>query len=420
MEAEQSLVDKLQGIAKSTQDFAYGVLHWPQNSNRRNPIEILKRLQREAFSDIMKLRDRQEKVEQLLSFYKASKGSPFQEASTHVRGEVEVAGALLMIDNIDQQSRDTVQTAGIRTGVDLRFVFESTIRQKDTLVTEFVSGEKGQENVLARSLSLAKVLYVANVNNWFSAVAIPVGGQCRDVGVATSSSHQGKGLTQYSAFGPPFLNQHNGTALGVMVRKSNVVASIAQFVSAPLCQTNSARFMHCFSTFGQVVCRLSQSTKFSLLGVHKVPKFSNQRVSFGAMAVPLGVFKQHKRFAVEEDGPQIGMLGKENLLDGSVAMMLESELDESTRISGWIEMKQSNSKCLQWAVSVSDTPEDDFGWGLKMGGLVQGPRSWDYFQVEAFLNFNIGKRFRLKPTALYLADGGSHFPVLVLQSSWSL
>lgn len=57
-------------------------------------IDILKRLQREAFSEIMKLRDRQEKVERMIS----SKGGSFQEtSSTHVRGEVDVLGAVLMM-----------------------------------------------------------------------------------------------------------------------------------------------------------------------------------------------------------------------------------------------------------------------------------------------------------------------------------
>lgn len=207
-----------------------------------------------------------------------------------------------------------------------------------------------------------------------------------------------------------------------MVRKSNVVASIAQFVSRPIFLTNSARIMHCFSTFGQVVYQLSHSTKFSIFGVHKVPKFSNQRVSLGAMTLPVGILKQRKfsESSVEEDSREVAILERENLMDGSIAMMLESELDESTKISGWIEMKQSNAKYLQWALNVYDTPENDFGWGLSMGGLVQGPRSWDHFQVEAYLNFNIGKKFRLKPAVLYLSDGTSRFPALMLQSSWSL
>ena len=35
----------------------------------------------------------------------------------------------------------------------------------------------------------------------------------------------------FSSFGPPNLNQHNGSVIGLMVRKSNLVAHLAQFAS---------------------------------------------------------------------------------------------------------------------------------------------------------------------------------------------
>lgn len=207
-----------------------------------------------------------------------------------------------------------------------------------------------------------------------------------------------------------------------MVRKPNVVASLAQLVSGLGMQTNSAEIMRCFSTFGQVVYQLSQSTRISLLGVHRMPKLSNRRPCLGAMTIPVGIIRRRKlsETSVEENGPQIETYKYRDLLDGSIALMLESELDESTRIGGWVEMKQSNTRHLQWAVSMSDTPADEIGWGLSMGGLVQGPRSWDHFQVETFLNFCFGKRFIFQPAVLYIADGSSHFPAFLLRSSWSL
>lgn len=134
----------------------------------------------------MKLRDRQEKVERVLAFYKSSKGSPFQEANTHVRGEFDAVGALLMIGTIDESKRNAIERA-IRTGIDSRLTFETTLREKDTLVAEFVGSERGQMNILGSPLSLAKVLYAANISDWCSAVAIPVGGRCRDVAVPTNS-----------------------------------------------------------------------------------------------------------------------------------------------------------------------------------------------------------------------------------------
>ncbi|CAK9143849.1 unnamed protein product [Ilex paraguariensis] len=368
----------------------------------------------------MILRDRQDKVERMLSFYKSSKGSPFQESSTLVRGEVDVLGALLMMDNVDEQKRDAVRRAGIRTGIDLRFTFETTVRQKDTLVTEFVASERGQNDVLRSPLSLAKVLYAADVSDWFSAVAVPVGARCRDVAITTNSSDQGKGLTDYSLLGPPLLNQQIGSGIGFIVRKSNVAASLAQFISGHGVQSVSAGVIRCFSTFGQVVYQLPRNTKLFLSGIHQVPKLSSQQVSLGAIAMPVGILRRRPETFGEASGLSTGRNREGDVLAGSIALMLESELDESTRIGGWVEMKKSNPRCLQWAVNMSDTPEDDFGWGLSLGGLVQGPRSWDHFQVETFLKFKVGKRLGLQPGLVYVMDGTSQFPALMFRSTWSM
>ncbi|KAL3339093.1 hypothetical protein AABB24_027959 [Solanum stoloniferum] len=405
--AAVSVVDKLKSFAKSTQDFASVVFRNREVSNRRNPIEILKRLQRESFSDIMKLRDRQEKLERVLAFYKSSKGSPFQETSTHVRGEFDAVGALLMIGTVDNSKRNAIERA-IRTGIDSRLTFETTIREKDTLVAEFVGSERGQMNILGSPLSLAKVLYAANISDWCSAVAIPVGGRCRDVAVPTSSREE-RGLTDYSSFGPPLLNQLNGSGIAVMVKKSNTVASLAQFVSA---LPHSGSVLYCFGTFGQVVCQLSSNTKLSILGIHKMANLSRQQPRLAAMSLPFS-------FLQRSGHPQASLV-ENRFLDGSLAMTLESELDESTKIGGWVEIKRSNPKYLQWAVTMSDTSEDDFGWGLSLGGLLQGPRNWDHFQVESFLNFNVGKKCKLQPGLLYVIDGATQFPALMFRTSWSL
>ncbi|WMV23800.1 hypothetical protein MTR67_017185 [Solanum verrucosum] len=426
--AAVSVVDKLKSFAKSTEDFASVVFRNREGSNRRNPIEILKRLQRESFSDIMKLRDRQEKLERVFAFYKSSKGSPFQETSTHVRGEFDAVGALLMIGTVDNSKCNAIERA-IRTGIDSRLTFETTIRKKDTLVAEFVGNERGQMNILGSPLSLAKVLYAANISDWCSAVAIPVGGRCRDVAVPTSSREyqqevakvirskvllpasqkKERGLTDYSSFGPPLLNQLNGSGIAVMVKKSSTVASLAQFVSA---LPHSGSLLYCFGTFGQVVCQLSSNTKLSILGIHKMANLSRPQPRLAAMSLPFS-------FLQRSGHPQASLV-ENSILDGSLAMTLESELDESTKIGGWVEIKRANPKYLQWAVTMSDTSEDDFGWGLSLGGLLQGPRNMDHFQVESFLNFNVGKKCKLQPGLLYVIDGATQFPALMFRTSWSL
>ncbi|CAI9116984.1 OLC1v1018288C1 [Oldenlandia corymbosa var. corymbosa] len=412
---------KFKEFGNFTQDVVDGIFRWQQNFNRRKPIEILKRLQREAFSDIMKLRDRQDKVERMLSFYNSSKGNLFQGASTQVRGSMDMVGAMFLMDSTDDQRVKMIETSGIQTGLDLRLVFETTIRQKDMLVAECLADGKFQNSIVERPLSLSRVLYAANVSDWFSAVAIPLGARCKDLGVAMTSSIEEKGFSEYSAYAPSFLNQKNGCALGVMVKKSNIVASLGQFVSELGSQQTSGT-ARCFSTFGQVVYQLTQGTKLSVLGLHKMPKLATQRLNLGAMTLPVGSLRpSNSERAVELDYDlEVGTSKKEDLLDGSLALMIESELDETTRIGGWIEIKRANNRHLQWAVTMSDIPEDDIGWGINLRGLLQGPRSWDHFQAEAFVNFSLSERFRVQPTVVYLADGNSHIPGIMLRSSWSL
>ncbi|KAK7310971.1 hypothetical protein RJT34_08795 [Clitoria ternatea] len=415
MEYVGVVLDQLKAFANSGEHFFDGLFN-----RHNNPVKILKRLQREAFSDIMKLRDRQEKVEKILSFYKSSKGGPFQEATTHVRGHVDLLGAFLVLDNLNHHKRDALYRSGIRTGVDSRFIFEATIRQMDTVAAEFVASRKGKEHcddVVEMPLSLAKLSYTASVNDWLSLVAVPIGAQCRDVAIASNSLDQG--LTDISSFGPPLLNLHNGSAVGITLRKSNVIASLAQFVAGLGMPPGSSTMGNRSSTFTQFVCQLPRGTKLSVLGLCHFPLFSRQLGNFGALTIPIALSKQHE---VSEVVPEaLTSTGtKTSISTGSIALMVESEVDGSMKIGGWVEMNKLNPKSLQWAVTMSDVSEDSFGWGTSLSGMIGDSVNGNHFQAESFLKFNMGDKFYLKPGLALVKDGNSKLAALMLRSSWSL
>nr|XP_048332450.1 uncharacterized protein LOC125418133 isoform X2 [Ziziphus jujuba var. spinosa]XP_048332451.1 uncharacterized protein LOC125418133 isoform X2 [Ziziphus jujuba var. spinosa]XP_048332453.1 uncharacterized protein LOC125418133 isoform X2 [Ziziphus jujuba var. spinosa] len=373
----------------------------------------------------MKLRDRQDKVERMLTFYGSSKGSPFHEASTLVRGQVDLLGALLLTDNVDLQDRDLLGQEGIRTGIHSRFTFEATFREKDTLAVEFVSSQNHKNNVdhLSGSpLSLAKVFYMANATDWLSAFAIPMGAQCWDVATVTNPSHQEKGLTDVSSSGPPLLNQYNGSAIGLMVKKSNVVASLAQFVSELEIRQSSDRVGHCFSTFGQIVCQLPKGINLSLLGLLQVPKFSYKRGNHGALTFSFGGFKHENApgISIGTFGPPVGTNSLENVSTGSIALMLDSEIDEIPKIGGWIEMNNSNPKYLQFAVTMSDDFEDSLGWGMRFSGMIERLSNCDHFRFDSYLKLKFGKRFIIKPGITCIKDGNAKTAAFMLRSNWSL
>ncbi|KAH9617918.1 hypothetical protein KSS87_006772, partial [Heliosperma pusillum] len=377
-------------------------------------IEILKRLQREAFSDLMKLRDRQDKVEKILTFYKTAKGSPFEEDGTVVRAEIGLTGNVLFVDNLDQEKVDTIKRAGLRTGYDARITFETKVRQTDVLEAEFICGQQNQidsGNVLEGALSLAKVSYAANMTDWLSIITIPMGARCKDLATSEGSSLKEKGLTDYSSFGPPLVHQNHGSAIGLTVKTSNIVASLAQFVvDLP------GSVGQCFSTFGQIVYQLPRASKLSLFGLHEVPKIGLSVIP-GSLTIPSGILRHHQR---PETFSETSSRPLETVSGGSLAVMLESEIDESTRVRGWVQKRNGDPSYLQWSVGMSDFPEDEIGWGLNLGGSTQGSKNWDHFQIEAFLKFNLGKRLSVQPGFIYLMDGNNQMPVLTVRSTWSI
>ncbi|XP_062097582.1 uncharacterized protein LOC133803521 [Humulus lupulus] len=439
MEPLEFVVDKVKGFGQWTQDLIDGFIHRPR---RRTPIEILKRLQREAFSDLMKIRERQDKVERILSLYKTAKGSPFQEVGTVLRGEVDLMGGLLMMNNVEHDDNyNVLSKAGLRTGLDLRFTFETTIQDNDSLVVEIVSSQNRNNNNnnnnnnrisisnsnpgqgLGSSLSLSKLCYTANASDWLSAFFIPLGGKCSDVAIIKNPSHQGKGLTDVSSSGPSFLNQPSGSAIGLMVKKFNVIASLAQFVSGQGRHSDSHSFDHCCSTFGQVLCELPRGTKFSVMGLLQAPKLSSQLpATHGPFTLSIGGSKRQEtpEGMVEELVSNMGNSSHGNESTGSLALMLESEIDEFTKIGGWIELKNSDPKYLKWAASLSDDSEDSFGWGMKFGGMVEGPSNFDHFHVETYMKLNFGKKCSIKPGIAFINDGNARVTALMLRSNWSL
>ena len=105
---------------------------------------------------------------------------------------------------------------------------------------------------------------------------------------------------------------------------------------------------------------------------------------------------------------------------GSIALKLESEIVEGTKIGGWIEMKNSHSKPVRWAVTMYDSFEDEVGWGVSLSGFSEGFKVRDQYQFESFADLSFGKRFRLKPGVAYVVDGNAKILALMLRCNWSL
>jgi len=98
---------------------------------------------------------------------------------------------------------------------------------------------------------------------------------------------------------------------------------------------------------------------------------------------------------------------------------VELKIDEDSRIGAWIEINRKlNTRLLRWALTLSDTPEGDLGWGLILRkGTEAKPQR---FQVEGFLNLRLGKKAAVQPGIVFNVDSRRCAPALVFHSSWSL
>ncbi|CAH8388899.1 unnamed protein product [Eruca vesicaria subsp. sativa] len=327
-----------------------------------------------------------------------------------------------MMGDTDEESFSGVDREGVRPGLLSRFVFETRLREMDRFVAELVAGYKGEGNDggSGSQLSLAKVFYKAEISDWFSAVAIPVGARFRDIDAALVSSYQGMNLTEVSELGPPLLNQHNGSAIGLTFRKSNIAASLAQSITNLEDEQVLNAANRCFRTFGQVTCNILRGVKLSLLGCQQIlSPFNNLHYSAGAITVPVSFLRRRIAMDPEPSAEMSRGMGHVSS-SSSIALRLDSLVDESTRVGGWIEIQNSREKQVKWSVSITDKPEDEVGWGMSLGGVIDGSRNHNQFQVESYLKFNIDHRFSLSPGLVYLTNSNGRTVGLMLHSHWSL
>ncbi|KAK1320095.1 hypothetical protein QJS10_CPA03g02284 [Acorus calamus] len=171
----------------------------------------------------MKLREKQAKLERMLSFNKSGKGSPFQEPSTHIRGMIDVSGALLVMGDADEQTKEVLCRTGIKTGMESRFVFHTVIRHKDALMAEFVACHSGHVNnadIFQIPLSLDKVMYSANISDSLSAIAIPLGARCKDFEIGAIPLKR-RLFAEHPSSHPPTFNQYHGYAAGCHSKAPN-------------------------------------------------------------------------------------------------------------------------------------------------------------------------------------------------------
>uniref|UniRef100_J3MHR0 FYVE-type domain-containing protein n=1 Tax=Oryza brachyantha TaxID=4533 RepID=J3MHR0_ORYBR len=346
-------------------------------------IDILKRLQRQAFYDIMQLREKQEKIERVLMSYKLSKSGPFAEESTRLKGVINVAGSLSSKNKKDSAPENSETNSGISS----QFLFQTNVRKKDSLLVELITDHwclSSENDPIGSPFVLSKVMYLANINDSLSVAAVPVGARCDDFSTDPNLQEEHWLANFCSSLRPPLLIKRHNYAAGLILRSKNFAASLAELISAAGKPNNLGEVSRVFTGFGQISYQMQNEMKLSmsaaLHGPSLVPRKSKPTAG--------GCFE------------------------------LELKFDEDSRIGAWIEIKKVNPRLVRWALTLSETPEDDLGWGVSLRRGTEG--NAERLQLEGFLNFHLGKKATLQPGLMFNIDGRRCAPALVFQSSWFL
>lgn len=132
----------------------------------------------------MRVKERLDKLEYHTGLRTSKENTSFGEGGsrTNLRGKVSAGGDFVFLDDeSSRHSRAALEQAGLHTGLDVRFTFEISYRERD-MTTECSAGHSGSDgSILGGPISVTKLVYNAYVTNDFNVVIAPLGAHGNDV-----------------------------------------------------------------------------------------------------------------------------------------------------------------------------------------------------------------------------------------------
>lgn len=269
-------------VALKDEASAYATQIIQQNNGDETPaksseIAALRRLQRETFSDLLGVRERLDRLE-FHTGLRPSKGQTSLEgggAKTKLKGEVCSGGAFVLLDDeSSRHSRAALEQAGLHTGLDVRFTFETSYRERDVMITECSAGHSGSDgSILGGPISVTKLVYNAQVTDDLNVVVAPLGARGSDI-TETVNPLQGHALTQFAKVGPSMYHDCVGSALGATLRGKTALVSLSQFLSgwgtgSLLSDGPANSGPLCLSTLAHIMFQPWENSVFSLSAVNR-------------------------------------------------------------------------------------------------------------------------------------------------------
>ncbi|CAI7899727.1 unnamed protein product [Closterium sp. NIES-54] len=466
LDGMQDRVDR-QALMAETADLVVQILDKRSADDafaHRSEVSALRRLQREAFQDLLRVKDRLHRLEFLSgvrqspdgrsprpsagSVYSASAaafgatsgafgtgiagigeesgvwgglgaggGSVLGGAGrTRLHGEIVAGGAFVPTEGARSHStRAALEQAGMRSGLTVKFRFDTTCRDDDLLSTELTAGlgEDSSSFMLGGPVNIHKILYSTKLCDGVQLAVAPLGAVGSDMAEGMNPLKD-QGLTRFSSGGISLHRRARGSALAFSLRNSAASFTAAQFLSgwgvsqdpegesAGLCASSLAQL----SLQPQDNVVLSMSALNRLWPSPPLPSATGLHWSeMGPLVVPkllpwLGKLKKtgSGRSAGSGDGSSgmggaessSGVVGQELWLppDQEPATMVQSvavsgavQLGAAT-IAAWAQAE--NGDCLdedarrklQWSVSLllqgKGRAEDEAGYGGTGGSSANG------------------------------------------------
>lgn len=366
---------------------------------KRSETDALKRLQREAFFELMKVRERLDKLE----FHTGLRQSRSQSSSaegaskTRLKGEVCAGGAFVLLDDQSSRySRAAVEQAGLHTGMNVRFTFETAYREKDSMITECSAGYPGIDgSILGGPISVTKLAYNAQVTDDFNVVVAPVGARVSDI-TEIVNPLQDQALTRFARVGPDMYQQCVGSALGATFRGDSALVSLSQYLGGWGIGSSSSGGpvdngpLH-LSTLAHIMFQPWENSVFSVSAVNRFwpnPPLPSSRGLHWSEMGPLILSKTRRKQKSGSSSPQMSSpRDRGTSMDNMSFHDFRTSLDNPSGVSNYASWGSPYGEPEQNIVTVSGTRgstmqsialagEIDVGANMNLAGWTQADRGY--------------------------------------------
>ncbi|GJP52821.1 hypothetical protein CLOM_g11909 [Closterium sp. NIES-68] len=279
LDGMQDRVDR-QALMAETADLVVQILDKRSADDafaHRSEVSALRRLQREAFQDLLRVKDRLHRLEFLSGVRQSpdsrSAGSAYSASATafgasagafgagiagigeesgvwgglgagagsvlggggrtRLHGEIAAGGAFVPTEGARSHgTRAALEQAGMRSGLTVKFRFDTTCRDDDLLSTELTAGlgEDSSSFMLGGPVNVHKILYSTKLCDGLQLAVAPLGAVGSDMAEGMNPLKD-QGLTRFSSGGISLHRRARGSALALSLRNSSASFTAAQFLS---------------------------------------------------------------------------------------------------------------------------------------------------------------------------------------------